>query len=212
MKINYQFELEKELELILKRERVPRLLLHACCAPCSSYVLEYLTGYFNITLYFYNPNITDPAEYQKRADELKRFIEIFPHENPINAMICPMAAESFYEASAGLEILSEGGERCFKCYRLRLEGTAKYMAEHKDEYDYFATTLTVSPHKNARKLNEIGIELSKIYDVTYLPSDFKKREGYKRSIEMSREYGLYRQNFCGCEFSRKARDLTDGEL
>ncbi len=203
MKINYQLLLEKEIEKATRMERLPKLLLHACCAPCASYVTEYLTNYFDITLYFCNPNITDAVEYQKRADELLRFAGLLPHKNSINTIICPINAESFYELTKGRETLPEGGARCFECYRLRLEETAKYMAE-QGGYDYFATTLTVSPHKNADKLNEIGYELSEKYGIAYLPSDFKKREGYKRSIELSREYGLYRQNFCGCEFSKMA--------
>lgn len=203
MKINYQLLLEKEIEKSAGLKRLPKLLLHACCAPCASYVTEYLTSHFDITLYFCNPNITDEAEYKKRADELLRFAGLLPHENPINVIICPMNTDGFYSISKGLETLPEGGVRCFECYRLRLEETAKYMAG-EGGYDYFATTLTVSPHKNADKLNEIGYELAEKYGVAYLPSDFKKREGYKRSIELSREYGLYRQNFCGCEFSKMA--------
>lgn len=202
MKTNYQLLLEKELSKASERETPPKLLLHVCCAPCASYVIEYLTEYFDITLLFYNPNITDPLEYEKRAGELLRFIELFPHKNSVEAIICPMDDGKFYEISAGQENLPEGGFRCFDCYRLRLEYTAKYMAENAVGYDYFATTLTVSPHKNAEKLNEIGTELSEKYGISYLPSDFKKRDGYKRSIELSREYGLYRQDFCGCEFSR----------
>ncbi|MBQ2766431.1 MAG: epoxyqueuosine reductase QueH [Clostridia bacterium] len=202
MKINYQQLLENELARVERENTVPRLLLHACCAPCSSYVLEYLTKYFDITVYFYNPNITDYSEYMKRADELKRLISIMPHDKKIDLIVCDHAPTCFYELSRGLEALPEGGVRCFACYRERLEATAKYMSEHSGEYDYFATTLTVSPHKNAAKLNEIGAELSETYGIRYLPSDFKKREGYKRSIELSREYGLYRQDFCGCEFSR----------
>ncbi len=202
MKINYQLLLENELARIEREKTVPRLLLHACCAPCSSYVLEYLTKYFDITVYFYNPNITDNNEYLKRATELERLITIMPHDRKIELIVCEHAPTRFYELSRGLEGLPEGGMRCFACYRERLEATAKYMAEHGGEYDYFATTLTVSPHKNAVKLNEIGAELAETYGIRYLPSDFKKREGYKRSIELSREYGLYRQDFCGCEFSR----------
>ena len=176
--------------------------MHACCAPCSSYVLEYLTKYFNITLYFYNPNITDANEYKKRADELGRLISLVEHKNPIELIVCEHKSDSFIELSRGLETLPEGGARCFACYRERLDMTARYMAENDGKYDYFATTLTVSPHKNADKLNQIGAELSEIYGVRYLRSDFKKRDGYKRSIELSHEYGLYRQDFCGCEFSR----------
>ncbi len=202
MKTNYQAELDRVLSQIKAENSLPRLLLHACCAPCSSYVLEYLTEYFDITVYFYNPNITDAAEYKKRADELERLISLMPHTNPIRLIVCDYAPERFYDITKGLESLPEGGVRCFGCYRERLDVTARYMKEHADQFDYFATTLTVSPHKNAAKLNEIGVQLAGEYGVAYLPSDFKKREGYKRSIELSREYSLYRQDFCGCEFSR----------
>lgn len=200
MKRNYQLELENELSGFDGKRR---LLLHACCAPCSSYVLEYLTGRFDITVYFYNPNITDPDEYQKRFCELERLISLLPHENKIDLIDGGYAPAAFLESSRGLETLREGGERCFRCYRLRLTRTAEYMASRRGEFDYFATTLTVSPHKNAEKLNEIGFELAGKYGLRWLPSDFKKREGYKRSIELSRVYSLYRQSFCGCEFSRR---------
>ena len=208
MNNNYQLEMDKLLSRIKEDGKVPRLLLHACCAPCASYVLEYLTEYFDITVFFCNPNITDAAEYQKRADELTRLISVMPKKNNIRLVIRPHQPDSFYSVSKGLETVPEGGSRCFECYRLRLEQTADYMREvqqsHPDEtaFSYFATTLTVSPHKSAPKLNEIGLDMAKKYDVSYLPSDFKKREGYKRSIELSRQYGLYRQDFCGCEFSR----------
>ncbi len=204
-KIQYQKELEQTLEQI-DPEKPARLLLHACCAPCSSYVLEYLTHRFDITVFYHNPNITDPAEYQKRACEEQRLIAELPHVHPVRYVEGAWEPERFLEMSKGLETLPEGGARCFACYRLRLEATARYMAEHPGEYDYFATTLTVSPHKNAAKLNEIGASLAGEYGVRYLPSDFKKREGYKRSIELSREYGLYRQDYCGCEFSRRLRE------
>lgn len=201
-KINYQSILDAELASITAQGITPRLLLHACCAPCSSYVLEYLTRYFDITVYFYNPNITDAAEYKKRLDELSRLISIMPHENQITLVEGEFSPERFYAFTGGLESLPEGGARCFSCYRERLEATARYMSKYKGQYDYFATTLTVSPHKNAAKLNELGAELADKYGIKWLASDFKKREGYKRSIELSREYGLYRQDFCGCEFSR----------
>ena len=202
MKINYQLALDK---IIAGLDGTPRLLLHACCAPCSSYVLEYLTEYFDITLYFYNPNITDAAEYDKRAAELARLISEMPHKNPIRLIVCEHAPAPFYTLAAGMETLPEGGARCFACYRERLAATAAYMAAHREEYDYFATTLTVSPHKNAPKLNEIGGELAAEMGLAWLPSDFKKREGCKRSIELSAKYGLYRQDFCGCEFSRAVK-------
>ncbi len=209
MKINYQTQLDKIITTLTREKITPRLLLHACCAPCSSYVLEYLTEYFDITLYFYNPNITDPAEYQKRADELSRLISEMPHKNSIELVVCRHDPKPFYELSGGLEALPEGGARCFECYRERLSTTALYMAEHQDEFDYFATTLTVSPHKNAAKLNEIGLELAQKYELEWLPSDFKKREGYKRSIELSAKYSLYRQDYCGCEFSRAVKHGND---
>ncbi|MCI8388731.1 MAG: epoxyqueuosine reductase QueH [Clostridiales bacterium] len=199
MKINYQLELDKKLDELGTKKR---LLLHCCCAPCSSYVLEYLTDYFDITVFFYNPNITSREEYNKRAAEEKRLISLLPHSNSITFVEGSYEPERFIEQSCGFDQLPEGGERCFRCYRLRLAETAKYMSQHRDEYDYFCTTLTVSPHKNAAKLNEIGFELADEYGVSYLPSDFKKREGYKRSIELSHEYGLYRQDYCGCEYSR----------
>ncbi len=202
MKINYQLQLDAILEKIKHSETTKRLLLHACCAPCSSYVLEYLTEYFDITVYFYNPNITDPAEYKKRAEELSRLISIMPNKNSVELVVCKHTPEAFYRLSAGKEDLPEGGARCFACYNERLDATARYMKERMSDFDYFATTLTVSPHKNAAKLNEIGLELEKIYGTPYLPSDFKKRDGYKRSIVLSGEYSLYRQDFCGCEYSK----------
>lgn len=200
-KINYQKEMEKVIENNVKENKVPTLLLHACCAPCSSYVLEYLSKFFKITVVFYNPNISTNEEYNHRANELLRFIDEKQFENPVKAVIENYIPEEFYEMAKGLENCREGGNRCFKCYRLRMERAAK-MAK-KDNYDYFTTTLTISPLKNAEKLNEIGKELEKEYGVKYLYSDFKKKNGYKRSIELSKEYNLYRQDFCGCEFSKR---------
>lgn len=194
---NYQLETDR---IIKSLDTVPTLLLHACCAPCSSYVLEYLTGYFNITVFFYNPNITDKDEYEKRKQELKRFIGEYKFKNPVGMIDGDYAPELFFDIAKGREALPEGGERCFECYRLRLEKTAE-LAYDKG-FDYFCTTLSVSPHKNAAKLNEIGVELESGRGIKYLVSDFKKRNGYKRSIELSAEYGLYRQNFCGCIYSR----------
>ena len=166
--INYQKELDKTIVSLQKEGRVPKLLLHSCCAPCSSYVLEYLSEYFEITVFYYNPNIYPESEYTKRI----------------------------------LEDVKEGGARCFKCYALRLRETAQ-MAK-KAGYDYFTTTLSISPMKNAAKLNEIGLAAQKEFGVKYLQSDFKKKNGYKRSIELSKEYGLYRQDYCGCEFSQRS--------
>ncbi len=198
---NYQRELDALIEDNEKRGRVPRLLLHSCCAPCSSYCLEYLTRYFVITILYYNPNITNADEYRKRVSEQRRLISELPVKNAVTFAEGEYVPEDFYAAAKGLERVPEGGERCFRCYRLRLEYAARYAAEHG--FDYFCTTLSISPLKNAAKLNEIGAELSGIYKVTWLPSDFKKKGGYQRSIELSREYGLYRQNYCGCEFSKR---------
>ena len=195
-RINYQKELDKVIEVLQRQGRVPRLLLHSCCAPCSSYVLEYLSRYFEITVFYYNPNIYPPEEFGKRVEEQKRLIAQLPAEHPISFLDGPYEPERFYEMARGLEQIPEGGERCFKCYRLRLSETAEMARAGK--YDYFTTTLSISPLKNAEKLNEIGGQLAKDYGVDYLYSDFKKRNGYKRSTELSREYGLYRQDYCGC--------------
>ena len=202
-KINYQKELDKVIEVLQRQGRVPRLLLHSCCAPCSSYVLEYLSRYFEITVFYYNPNIYPPEEFGKRVEEQKRLIAQLPAEHPISYLDGPYEPERFYEMARGLEQIPEGGERCFKCYRLRLSETAEMARAGK--YDYFTTTLSISPLKNAEKLNEIGGQLAKDYGVDYLYSDFKKRNGYKRSTELSREYGLYRQDYCGCVFSMRER-------
>ena len=206
MKHNYQLELDKIIESLGDNRR---LLLHSCCAPCSSYVLEYLTEYFDITVYYYNPNITSGDEYKKRIDEERRLIGLLPVRRPAKFIAGEYEPELFLRLARGREELPEGGARCFDCYRLRLDRTARYMSEHLGMYDYFATTLTLSPHKNAEKLNEIGFEVAAKYGVNYLPSDFKKREGYKRSIELSRVYSLYRQDYCGCEYSRRAREAAD---
>ncbi len=191
-KRNYQRELEKILAEIEKNGQVPRLFLHSCCAPCSSYVLEYLSSYFQITDFFYNPNISPKEEYVKRAEELKHLIDEMPFVHKpvfLEGDYCP---EEFFKMAKGLENVPEGGERCFRCYRMRMEEAARLAAE--GGYDYFTTTLSISPLKNAQKINEIGEELEKIYGVKHLPSDFKKKNGYKRSTELSGEYGLYRQN------------------
>lgn len=199
-RINYQRELDA---LISSLNHIPKLLLHACCAPCSSYCLEYLSRYFEITVLYYNPNISPEEEFRKRSKEIKRLVSELPVKNPVSLEIDEYEPREFFEAVKGLENEPEGGERCFVCYRLRLERAAKYAAEHG--FDYFCSTLSISPLKNAQKLNEIGEELSEIYKVKNLPNDFKKKGGYLRSIELSREYDLYRQNYCGCVFSK--RDL-----
>ena len=204
---NYQRELEAVIKENESKSRVPRLLLHSCCAPCSSYVLEYLSDYFEITVFYYNPNISPAEEYEKRAAEQQHLISALPAKHPIHLVVGAYEPERFYAVSKGLETVPEGGARCFRCYRLRLEEAAKMAAE--GGFDYFATTLTISPLKNAQKLNEIGEELSEIYKVEHLPSDFKKKNGYKRSVELSAEYGLYRQNYCGCVFSKREQELRE---
>ena len=202
--INYQKELDKVIQSCICEERVPTLLLHSCCAPCSSYTLEYLSQYFRITVFYYNPNIYPAGEYQKRVEEQQRFIRRLPVRYPVSFIEGPYDTERFYEIARGLEHVPEGGERCFKCYELRLREAA-ILAKDRG-FDYFTTTLTISPLKNAGKLNEIGEALAKEYGVAHLPSDFKKRNGYKRSIELSAQYGLYRQDYCGCVFSQRDRD------
>ena len=198
-KRNYQ----KELDALLKKlpvEQPSRLLLHACCAPCSSYVLSYLAEYFSITIFFYNPNITEENEYSKRRAELLRLIGEIPAKNPIQWIDAPWDPDAFFELARGLEKCPEGGERCFKCYYQRMELTARVAAER--QFDWFTTTLTISPLKNAAKLNEIGEELAEKYNIRHLPSDFKKKGGYLKSIELSHLYNLYRQNYCGCIYSK----------
>lgn len=195
-KINYQRELDR---LITSLDGTPRLLLHSCCAPCSSYCLEYLSQYFEITVLYYDPNIYPEEEFRKRAEEVRRLISEMHFKNPVSLVVDDYDPDEFFNAVKGLENAPEGGERCFVCYRLRLERAARYAAEHG--FDYFCSTLSISPLKNAQKLNEIGAELSDIYKVPNLPNDFKKKGGYLRSIELSREYDLYRQNYCGCVFS-----------
>jgi predicted adenine nucleotide alpha hydrolase (AANH) superfamily ATPase len=197
---NYQKELDKLIESIPDGQ-VPTLLLHACCAPCSSYCLEYLSQYFKITLYFYNPNIYPENEYSLRSEEARRLINEMTFKHPVTFLEGEFNPKEFYDAVKGFENEKEGGERCFRCYRLRLESTAKLAKEMG--FDYFTTTLTISPLKRADKLNEIGEELGEIYSVKHLSSDFKKKNGYKRSTELSREYGLYRQDYCGCVFSKR---------
>lgn len=200
-KINYQRELDQLIMCIQEQGRVPRLLLHSCCAPCSSYCLSYLAQYFQITVFYYNPNISPEEEYRKRVTEQKRLIGELPVRHAISFAEGKYDPESFYQMAEGLEDMPEGGSRCFRCYELRQREAAAYAKTQG--FDYFTTTLSVSPHKNAQKLNEIGLRLAKEYGVPYLVSDFKKKGGYLRSIELSKEYGLYRQNYCGCEFSRR---------
>lgn len=200
---NYQKELERIIAS-LPDGNVPTLLLHSCCAPCSSYVLEYLSGYFAVTVLYYNPNIYPEEEFRRRADEQKRLIESLPSKHPIRFIEGRFDSREFYETVRGLEHIPEGGERCRACFRLRLEETARIAAEN--EFDYFTTTLTISPLKNAAALNTIGEETASRFGIAWLPSDFKKKNGYKRSVELSSEYGLYRQDYCGCVFSKKERE------
>lgn len=201
--MNYQKELEKLLVKLEKEKKIPRLLLHSCCAPCSSYVLEYLSKHFKITVFYYNPNIFPESEYTKRILEQQTLIEEMEMKYPVSFIAGNYDKEKFYEMARGLEHLKEGKERCFKCYALRLEEAARLAKE--GEFDYFTTTLSISPMKNAEKLNEIGNALGREYGVEYLQSDFKKKNGYKRSIELSKEYGLYRQDYCGCVYSMQER-------
>ena len=213
MQRNYQKELDRIIEENSKAGKVPTLLLHACCAPCSSYVLEYLSAYFAITVFYYNPNISFAQEYHKRVEEQKRLIAAFNESGvgyPIQIEEGDYEPECFYEIARGLETCPEGGERCFKCFDLRLRKTAQRAAE--GHYDYFTTTLTISPLKNAQKLNEIGQKLAVEYQIPWLVSDFKKKNGYKRSVELSVEHGLYRQDYCGCVYSQKQREKEKAGL
>ena len=199
---NYQRELDEIIGDLTAR---PRLLLHCCCAPCSSYVTEYLHEFFEITVFFYNPNITEETEYIKRREELKRYLREVHFGREIVFLDADHDPERFFEVSKGLEDEPERGRRCTECYRLRLEKTA--AAARDGGYDYFCTTLSISPHKDADRLMMIGEELADAYGVSYLPSDFKKKGGYQRSIELSREYELYRQDYCGCVFSKNNKKV-----
>ncbi|MCM1371274.1 MAG: epoxyqueuosine reductase QueH [Clostridium sp.] len=201
MKVNYKLVLDKIIEEIKVNDYVPTLLLHACCAPCSSSVLEYLSNYFKITIVYYNPNISLYEEYEKRLNEIKRLVSTMNLKYKVDIMPCDYDNDVYEDIIKGLEKEPEGGNRCLKCYRLRLQKTASLA--RKNKFDYFTTTLTISPYKNSKVLNEIGADLEKEYNVKYLYSDFKKNDGYKRSIELSKEYNLYRQDYCGCIYSKK---------
>ena len=196
--MNYNIEMYKQMENI---EEGTRLLLHACCSPCSSAVLERLANHFEITIYYYNPNISDEKEYRKRINELKRFISEFNTKYEVSLIEGPYEPEVFNEIAKGMEELPERGKRCFYCYEMRMKDTAR-IAE-KYNFPYFTTTLSLSPHKNAKWINEIGKNLEKEFESTFLYSDFKKEEGYKRSLELSKEFNLYRQDYCGCIYSKK---------
>ena len=212
---NYQKELEKNLERIVGEKEqtgtVPTLFLHSCCAPCSSYVLKYLREFFRITVFYYNPNISEQAEYRHRVEEQKRLIAIYNEQltsgqpgYTIQVVEGDYEPEKFFAFAAALKDVPEGGERCFRCFDLRLRKTAERAKQ--GDFDYFATTLTISPLKNAAKLNEIGEALGEEYGVSWLPSDFKKKNGYRQSVELSAEYGLYRQDYCGCIYSKLERE------
>ena len=204
--VNYQKELEKIINRLQETEGGvrPSLFLHSCCRGRSSYVLEYLCQYFRITVFYFNPNISLSGEYQKRVEEQKRLIAAYNEERrgyPIAVVEGDYEPGRFFAAARGYENCPEGGERCLRCFELRLGETA--MRGAAEGFDYFTTTLTISPLKNAKKLNEIGHKLAGEYGIAWLPSDFKKKDGYKRSIELSAQYGLYRQDYCGCTYSRR---------
>lgn len=206
---NYSKELERLIQQLEQEGRVPRLLLHVCCAPCSSAVLEYLTQYFSITLLYYNPNIAPYEEYQKREAELRRLVSQMEMVHPVELLPCDYDGQAFVEAARGLEKEPEGGKRCEECFRLRLRYAAREAA--RLGFDYYTTTLSISPLKNASLLNRLGEEIGAEFGVAHLPSDFKKKNGYKRSVELSKEYSLYRQDYCGCVFSKAQRQREKEE-
>ena len=200
MKTNYQVILDKKLEEITKNNIVPTLLLHVCCAPCSSYVLEYLSNYFKITILYYNPNIYPETEFHKRQNELKEFIQKLNVKHKIELIETTYDSTPFYQTIKSLEHLGERSQRCYACYKLRMEESCKYAKKHN--FDYFTTVLSISPYKNSDWINEIGKKLQEQYNINYLEADFKKKNGYQRSIELSKEYNLYRQDYCGCVYSQ----------
>lgn len=202
--VNFQQKLDEKLAEITELPKEPELLLHVCCAPCSSYVLEYLSNFFRITLFFYNPNIAPKEEFDKRVMELKRFVREFPMKHPVRVEVGEYRPEEFFAMAEGLEQEPEGGSRCYRCYEQRLKRTAEKCRQ--EGYDYFTTTLSISPYKNAEWLNEIGERQGEFHGVNYLISDFKKKNGYRRSIELSNQYQLYRQDYCGCVFSKAERE------
>ena len=207
-KVNIQALTDEITGSIEKSGEKKTLLLHSCCAPCSSYCLEYLEPYFDITVFFYNPNMDSAEEYERRASELTRFVK--ESGSSAKLIIREFDPKPFYEMAQGLEDVPEGGERCFRCYELRMRAAAEFAAGNG--YDYFTTSLSISPLKNSTKINDIGEMLSGIYGVKHLPSDFKKKEGYKRSVELSREYNLYRQDYCGCIYSKRRENKLEQDL
>lgn len=206
---NYAKELERLIQKLQQEGKVPRLLLHACCAPCSSAVLEYLSQYFAITLLYYNPNIAPLEEYQKREAELRRLVSQMKFIHPVELLPCQYDGQAFVQAARGLEGEPEGGKRCEACFRLRLRYAAQEAARLR--FDYYTTTLSISPMKNAPLLNQLGEEIGREFGVAHLPSDFKKKDGYKRSVQLSKEYDLYRQDYCGCAFSKAQRQREKEE-
>lgn len=206
---NYTKELERLIQKLQQEGKVPRLLLHACCAPCSSAVLEYLSQYFAITLLYYNPNIAPLEEYQKREAELRRLVSQMKFTHPVELLPCQYDGQAFVQAARGLEGEPEGGKRCEACFRLRLRYAAQEAA--RLHFDYYTTTLSISPMKNAPLLNQLGEEIGREFGVAHLPSDFKKKDGYKRSVQLSKEYDLYRQDYCGCAFSKAQRQREKEE-
>ena len=203
--MNYQKLLDLKLEEIVNSKHVPTLLLHACCAPCSSYVLEYLSKYFKITIYYYNPNIHPKEEYERRINELKKFLTEFETENKVDLVEANYDPSEYFNAVKELENLGERSKRCYECYKFRMTDACLYAKENN--FDYFTTTLSISPYKISSWINEIGESLQKKYNINYLYADFKKNNGYKRSLELSRKYNLYRQDYCGCIYSKKEREV-----
>ena len=203
--MNYQLVLDETLKQISLSGKTPKLLLHACCAPCSSYVLEYLSEFFEITIYYYNPNIHPENEYIRRINELQKFLTEFKPKNKVNLVEETYNPLEYFNEIKGLENLGEKSERCYKCYKLRMEKAVEYAK--KNNYDYFTTTLSISPYKKSDWINEIGGMLEYKHNVKYLYADFKKKNGYKRSLELSKKYGLYRQDYCGCIYSKQEREI-----
>lgn len=201
MKENYYLLFENQLNRIKEKGKVPTILLHSCCAPCSSHVITFLKEYFDITIIYYNPNIYPYEEYKKRKEEQIRLLNEIKSKNKLNIIDCDYDNNIYEKTMKGLEKEKEGGSRCYKCFWLRLDKTAQIAKENN--YDYFSTTLTISPYKNSTVINEIGKELETIYNITWLYSDYKKKDGYKKSIQLSKEYNLYRQNYCGCIYSKR---------
>ncbi len=203
-KQDYNLQMENIIASLSEQNLKPKLLLHACCAPCSSHVLERLSQHFKITIYYYNPNIHPKEEYERRLDELKKFLFRYPLAKDIELIEAPYITSEFFDAvntknEPELAHEAEKGERCRRCYELRMKKAAQYASENG--FDFFATTLSISPHKDAQKINDIGYTLDGIFPVNYLPSDFKKKGGFLRSRDISAEYGLYRQDYCGCIYS-----------